>query len=123
MSSGETRRSLLSRRDTSPNETCPKAGIICTQNVQGLSGKDKKLDSLIDPIVDLMITKGIMAYCIQCTCIVGNGSKLVRDHMMFRHNREEREIGSKGRIPGGVAIILALAALESWKKATNHDST
>ena len=70
-----------------------------------------------------MITKGIMDYCIQYTWIVGNVSKFVRDHMMFRHNREEREIGSKGMIPGGVTIILALAALEAWKKATNHDST
>ena len=86
MSSGQTRRSLLSRRDNSPNETCPKARIIYTQNVQGLSGKDKKLDYLIDPIVELMITKGIMAYCIQETWIVGTGSKLVRDHMVFRHN-------------------------------------
>ena len=41
--------------------------MFYTQNVQGLYGKDKKLDSLIDPIVDLMITKGIMAYCIQET--------------------------------------------------------
>ena len=65
MSSGQTRRPLLSSRDKSPNETCPKAGIIYTQNVQRLSGKDKKLDYLIVPIVDLVITKGIMAYCIQ----------------------------------------------------------
>ena len=86
MSYGHTHRSLLPSRDKSPNETCPKAGIIYTQNVQGLSGKDKNLDSLIDPIVDLMITKGIMAYCIQETWIVGTGSKLVRDHMVFRHN-------------------------------------
>ena len=92
MSSGQTRRSLLSSRDKSPNENCPKAGIIYTQNVQGLSGKNKNIDSLIDNIVYLMITKGIMAYCIQDTWIVGNGIKLVRDHMVFRHNREEREI-------------------------------
>ena len=81
------------------------------QNIQGLSGKDKNIDPLIDPIVYLMITKGIMSYCIQETWIVGNGSKLVRDHMVFRHNQEEREIGSKGRIPVRVAIILAPAAV------------
>ena len=86
-SSGQTHRSLISSRDKSPNETCPKAGIIYTQNVQGLSGKDKNLDSLIDPIVELMITKGIMAYCIQETWIVGTVSKLVRNHTVFRHNR------------------------------------
>ena len=61
MSSGQTRRSLFPSSDKSPNETCPKARIIYTQNVQGLSGKDKRLDSLVDTIVDLMITKGIMA--------------------------------------------------------------
>ena len=99
------------------------------QNVQWLSDKDKKLDSLIGPIVDLMIPKVIMAYCIQETWIVGNVSKLVRDHMVFRHNREEREILSKGRIPGGVAIILAPSAVEAWNKTgskapitTPHDS-
>ena len=37
--------------------------------------------------------------------------------MVFRHNQEEREIGSKGRISGGVAIILAPVAVEAWKKA------
>ena len=58
-----------------------------------------------------MITKVIMAYCIQETWILGNDSKLVRDHMVFRHNREKREIGSKGRIPVRVAIILAPAAV------------
>ena len=39
VSSGKTRRSLFPRSDKSSNETCPKAGIIYTQNVQGLSGK------------------------------------------------------------------------------------
>ena len=90
MSSGHTCRSLFPSSDKSPNETCPKAGIIYTQNVQGLSGKDKRLDSLVDPIVDLVITKGIMAYCIQETWVVGTVSKFVRGHMVLRHNREGR---------------------------------
>ena len=38
-----------------PNETCPEVVIVYTQNVQGLTGKDKGLESLVDPIVDLMI--------------------------------------------------------------------
>ena len=87
MSSGQTRRSLFPSSDKSLNKTCPKAGIIYTQNMQGLSGKDKRLDSLVDPIVDRMITKGIMAYCIQETWVVGTGSKLVCIHMVFRHNQ------------------------------------
>ena len=70
-----------------PNETCPKNGIIYTQNLQGLTGKDNRLDYLVDPIVDLMITCNIMVYCIQETWVVGTGSKLVRDHMVFIHNR------------------------------------
>ena len=86
MSSGKTRQSLFPSSDKSPNETFPKAGIIYTQNLQGLSGKDKRLDSLVDPIVDLVITKGIMAYCIQETWVVGTGSKLVHGHMVFRQN-------------------------------------
>ena len=57
--------------------------IIYTKNVQGLSGKDKRLESLVDPIVDLMITKGIMAYCIQEKWVIGTGSMLVRGHMVF----------------------------------------
>ena len=51
--------------------------------MQGLSGKEKSLDSLVDPIVDLMINKGIIAYYIQETWVVGTGSKLVRGHMVF----------------------------------------
>ena len=54
---------------------------------------------------------------------------LVRDHMLFRHNREGREKVSKGMILSGVAIILAPAAVEAWKEAgskaqfnTPHDS-
>ena len=35
MSSGQTRRSMLSSRDKSSNDTCPKAVIIYTQKVQG----------------------------------------------------------------------------------------
>ena len=64
--------------------------IIYTKNVQGLSGKDKRLDSLVDPIIDLVITKGIMAYCIQETWVVGTVNKFVRGHMVLRHNREGR---------------------------------
>ena len=32
--------------ESSPNETCPAIGIVYTQNVQGLTGKDKGLESL-----------------------------------------------------------------------------
>ena len=37
--------------------------------------------------------------------------------MVLRHNREERTIGSKGRIPGGVAIILSPTAVKAWRVA------
>ena len=43
-----------------PNETCPEVGIVYTQNVQGLTGKDKGLESLVDPILYLMIEDNIM---------------------------------------------------------------
>ena len=85
------------------------------QNVQGLTGKDKRLNSLVDTLVDLMITNNIMVYFIQETWIVGSRGKLVREHMVFQHNREERIIGFKGKIPGRVAIILSSKAVEVWR--------
>ena len=64
--------------------------------MQGLSGKDKRLESLVEPIVDLMVAKGILAYCVQETWIVGNVNTVVRDHMVSHHNREKREVGTRG---------------------------
>ena len=37
--------------------------------------------------------------------------------MVLRHNRDEREIGTKGRIPGGVSIILSPTEVEAWRAA------
>ena len=51
--------------------------------MQGLSGKDKGLESLVHPIVDLMIKYNIMVYCIQETWTLGSGSTLVRGHMVI----------------------------------------
>ena len=34
--------------------------------------------------------------------------------MVLRHNQDERAIGTKGRIPGGVAIILYRTAAKVW---------
>ena len=76
-------RSLFPNSEKSPNETCPTHGPIYTQNVQGLTGKDKRLESLVDPLVDLMITNNIVVYCIQETWTIGSGSKLVRGHMVL----------------------------------------
>ena len=87
------------------------------QNVQGITGKDKILESLVDPIVDLMIKHNIMVYFIQETCTLGSVITLVRGHMVLRHNREERTIGTKGRIMGGVAIILSPTSVEAWRAA------
>ena len=64
---GTINRFLFKDRKSGPDETCPKQGIIYLQNVQGLSGKDKKLDSLVDPIIGLMVDKSIQAYCVQET--------------------------------------------------------
>ena len=71
---GPSCRSLFLNSEKSPNETCPTHGTIYMQNLQGLTGKDKRLDSLVDPLVDLMITNNIMVYCIQETWILGSGS-------------------------------------------------
>ena len=48
--------------------------------------------------------------------VVGNTVIMVRGHMIFLHNRCEREEGNKGSKPGVVEIILALAAVVAWKK-------
>jgi len=52
-----------------------------------------------------MISEEITVYCIQETCLKGNSEVLIRRHLMFTHNRDKREIGPEGRIPGGVAVI------------------
>ena len=76
----------------------------------------------MDPIVDLMIKHNIMVYCIQETWTLGSVSTLVRGHMVLRHNREESTVGTKGRIPGGVAIILSPTAVEAWRAAGSNPS-
>ena len=78
----------LRRTNSGPDETCPKQGILYSKNVQGLSGKIKRLESLVDPIFDLMVAKGILAYCVQEAWIVGNVNTVVRDHIIFRHDRK-----------------------------------
>ena len=37
--------------------------------------------------------------------------------MIFRHNREERKIGTRGRVPGGVAIILSPTSVTACRAA------
>ena len=37
--------------------------------------------------------------------------------MLFFHNREEREVGTRGRVPGGVTIILPPTAVTVWRAA------
>ena len=64
---GPSCNSLFPNSEKSPNETCPTHRTIYTQNMQVLNGKDKRLDSLVDPLVGLMITNNIMVYCIQET--------------------------------------------------------
>ena len=57
---GPSCRSLFPNSEKSPNETCPTHGTIYTQNVQVLTGKDKRLDFLVEHLVDPMITNNIM---------------------------------------------------------------
>ena len=100
-----------------PNETCPSRSVIYNQNINGLSGKDKNLDLLLDPLIDIMITKGVMVYFVQETWVVGNSVVMVRGQMIFLHNRVKRVQGTIGRNPGGVAIILAPSVVVAWKEA------
>ena len=98
---GTTNHSLSQHNEKGPDETCPSRGVIFTQNILGFSGKDKGLESLMDPLVEIMISNGIMIYCVQETWILGNSSTMVRDHMVVMHNMNEKEPGSKGRVKGG----------------------
>ena len=100
-----------------PDETCPSRGVIFTQNIQGLSRKDKGLESLMDPLVEIMIFNRIMTYCVQETWILGNSSTMVRDHMVFMHNMNEKEPDSKGRVKRGVAIILSPVVVDACQEA------
>ena len=37
--------------------------------------------------------------------------------MVFMHNMDEKEPGSKGRLKGGVVIILSPTAVIAWREA------
>ena len=117
MSTGPTFWSLFPYSEKGPNETCPKNGSIYTQNMHVLTGKYKRLDSLVDPIVDLVIPRNIMVYWIQEKWVVVTGNKLVRGHMVFWHNQEGMFKDSNGRIPVGLSIMLSPAAVRAWKEA------
>ena len=71
----------------------------------------------MDTIVDLMVDKYILTYCVQETWIIRNVNTVVRNHIIFSHNREEREVGTRGRVPGGVDIILSPEAVTAWRAA------
>ena len=71
----------------------------------------------MDLLVEIMVSKGIMIYCVQEICILGNSTTVVRDHMVFMHNMNEKEPGSKGRVKRGVAIILSPVAVDAWREA------
>ena len=120
---GPTTHLLCKNSKSGPDETCPSRGVIYAQNVHGLSRKDKQLEFLLDPPVDIMISKGIMNYCLQETWVLGNEVIMVRGHMIFLQNRCEREEGTKGRNPGVVAIILSPVAIEAWKEAVSNPPT
>ena len=96
---------------------CLCRGVIYTQNIHRLSGKDKQLEYLLDSLVDIMISKEIMTYCVQETWLVGNMGIMMRGHMILLHNRCEREEGTKGRNPRSVTTISSLTAVVAWKEA------
>ena len=62
---GPTSHFLRKNRKKGPDETWPCRGVIYTHNVNGMSVKDKKLESLLDPLIDTTILKGIMTYCVK----------------------------------------------------------
>ena len=83
---GLTPRLLRKNIKRGPNETCLCRGTIYTHNVNRLSVKYKQLEYLLDPLVDIMISKGTMTYCVKETWVVGNTVIMVRGHIIFLHN-------------------------------------
>ena len=57
---GTTNHSLRHRSKKVTDETCPRTSVIFTQNIQGLPWKDRKLESLLDPLIEIMISNGFM---------------------------------------------------------------
>ena len=81
------------------------------------------MDSLLDPLIDIMITEGVIFYCVQETWFVGNLVVMVHGRMIFLHNRVKRVEGTRGSNPGVIAIILAPSAVVSWKEAGSNPPT
>ena len=61
-----------------------------------------------------------MTYCVQETWVVVNTVIMVGGHMIFLHNRCEREETTKVRNPGGLDIILSPTAVVAWKEAGSN---
>ena len=69
---GPTNHSLFHRNEKGTNETFPRTCIIFTKNIQGLSGKDRKLQYLLDLLIEIMIYNEVMIYCVQETWVLEN---------------------------------------------------
>ena len=80
---GPTHHLLCKNSKKVSDETCLCTDVIYTQNVNGLSGKYKQTESLLDPLVDIMISKEIITYCVQETWVVGNTVIIMRGHIIF----------------------------------------
>ena len=80
---GPTCRLLFLDSKDGPNETYPHRVIIYTQNLQGMSGKDNHLESLVYPIVNLIIVSGIIVHFIQKMWLIGNRETMVRRRVVF----------------------------------------
>ena len=81
-----------------------------TQNVRGLTSS-VKFESLIDRMIQL----NMHACCVQETWLIGNWTRKIQDFYVFHHNYDEKK--KKGRVTGGVAIILSPRGVEAWKDA------
>ena len=114
---GPTNHSFRHCNKKGPDKTCPRTGVIFTQNIQGLSGKDRKLKSLLDQLIEIMISNRVMIYCVQETWVLGNLVMMLWYHMVIIYNMGEKDPGSKGMVEVGVSIILSPTAVISWREA------
>jgi hypothetical protein len=79
---------------------------ILSQNTQGLNTDKEEM------ILDVMKQKNIFAYSIQETWRIGNEISEKYGYYIIQHGSDSKSNG-KGRVSGGVAIILSPAAVRS----------
>ena len=87
--------------------------ILLNQNLNGFVREDKKLENIIESMID----SKIHGFCIQETWKLGTFTKTIRGHTMFHHGINKRAPDAKGRNSAGVMIIIVPDFTHAWTRA------